>query len=204
MAKRALPEVNAGSMADIAFLLLIFFLVTTTIEKDKGILRRLPELTEVQTPIHERNIMEIIINAENEIWAEGEIIPMDELTDMAIAFIDNGGITTTSSEFYCAYCKGDHNKLSSDHPKKAVISISTNRAATYKTFIAVQDQLSTAYNILRNTMSQELYDFEFTTVKASFRDGTFTGNEEKTKAAIKHIQELYPLHISEAETKKTF
>ena len=202
MSKRLLPTINAGSMADIAFLLLIFFLVTTTIESDKGIYRKLPELNDVKAPFHERNVMEISINALGEVWVEDTILPLDELTDIAIAFIDNGGITDTAAEYFCAYCKGDRNKTSSDHPKKAVFAITTHREAIYKDFIAVQDRLSAAYNILRDRASQHLYNFEFTVTKAAINDGSFNGNIATTKEALRTIQDMYPLNIAEVENKQ--
>ena len=66
MSKRDLPEINAGSMADIAFLLLIFFLVTTTMDVDSGILRKIPEKQELpQADIYARNILEVRINKNN-------------------------------------------------------------------------------------------------------------------------------------------
>ena len=72
MARRATPEVNAGSMADIAFLLLIFFLVTTTIEKDKGIARQLPPNEEVLDPpiIKQKNLFVVNVNKNDQLLVE--------------------------------------------------------------------------------------------------------------------------------------
>jgi len=105
MAKRAAPEVNAGSMADIAFLLLIFFLVTTTIETDSGINRKLPPTDEVVDPpiIKERNIFTVVVNKDNRLLVEEEIMELSELRQAAIAFLDNGG---GSGEEACDYCQG--------------------------------------------------------------------------------------------------
>ena len=94
MAKRAAPEVNAGSMADIAFLLLIFFLVTTTIEKDKGLLRSLPPIddSEVEPPIiKQKNLFTVNINRQNQLLVEEELMELKDLRQAAIDFLDNGG-----------------------------------------------------------------------------------------------------------------
>ncbi|MCA0153097.1 ExbD/TolR family protein [Winogradskyella vincentii] len=120
--RRQSATVNAGSMADIAFLLLIFFLVTTTISADKGILRQLsaecPPGTNCKADIAERNLLRININAENEIMVKNEIVPIEKLKQFVIEFVDNNGSDS------CGYCNGNKNEQSSDHPKKAVISLS--------------------------------------------------------------------------------
>jgi len=86
------PQVNAGSMADIAFLLLIFFLVTTTIETDKGLDRMLPSKnTPPPPPISQRNILPILINGEDQLLVNGDVVNISELKDIAVGFIDNGG-----------------------------------------------------------------------------------------------------------------
>ena len=92
MSRKQLPEINTGSMADIAFLLLIFFLVTTTMQVDAGISRKIPKKQE-QPPIdiNERNILEININKNNELFVDGKTIQLKELKQLAINFIDNGG-----------------------------------------------------------------------------------------------------------------
>jgi len=202
MKKRTLPEVNAGSMADIAFLLLIFFLVTTTISQDKGIFRNLPQENKNASLINERNILEIFLNETNELLVEDDIISLSELKNIAMDFIDNGGITQPTDEQYCGYCLGARDPSSSDHPNKAVISLTTNREVVYKTYIAVQNELTAAYNNLRNRESLRLYGHDFTTTKASIREGLYKGNANVTKRELKKIQGMYPLYIVEVETRK--
>ena len=130
MRRRATPEVQAGSMADIAFLLLIFFLVTTTIEKDKGIARQLPPAVQEKTQVivKNKNLLEIIINAEDELLVENEPTAIKDLQKTVIDFLDNGGIAK-GVDGYCDYCRGSRDPLSSDNPQKAVISIAPTSLA---------------------------------------------------------------------------
>ena len=96
MAKRDVPEINAGSMADIAFLLLIFFLVTTTMDVDTGINRKLPEKQPEDMPeppkLKEKNVFIVTVNRNNDILVEGEtFMTVDQIREEAMNFIDNGG-----------------------------------------------------------------------------------------------------------------
>lgn len=201
MSKRKVPEVNAGSMADIAFLLLIFFLVTTTIDKDKGIARFLPDTNPDPQQIHMRNILPILINAEGDFFIDDRIVPIEEISEIAFDFIDNGG-ASTDNEFYCNYCQGSHDPKSSDSPKKAVIAIEAHRKSPYNSYILLQDELAKAYNTLRNRESQRLFGYDYTTVYKEYQEGRYKGNIKKVKAELDQIKELYPLLITDAEAKK--
>src|SRR5690606_4483218 len=132
MAKRAAPEVNAGSMADIAFLLLIFFLVTTTIPKDSGISRKLPPIdpNETEPPvIRQKNIFTVLINGRDQLMVEEELMGIKDLRAAAVEFLDNNGDGT------CTFCQGKRDPESSDNPTdKAVISLKTEREASYAIF----------------------------------------------------------------------
>jgi hypothetical protein len=203
MARRASPEVNAGSMADIAFLLLIFFLVTTTIEKDKGIARQLPPIeppTEEPPLIKQKNLFIVNVNKSDQLLVEEELMELKNLRQAAIDFLDNGGAPAGSPE-YCSYCKGDRDPSSSDNPEKAVISVQNDRLTSYKMYISVQNELVAAYNYLRNRESERLYGWKFTEVKKAIDEGTFNGDEEATKEKLENIQKLFPLKLSEAEPK---
>jgi hypothetical protein len=94
MARRELQEINAGSMADIAFLLLIFFLVTTTMDQDKGILRQLPPIMEVEVDVivKQRNVFEVLVNANDDLLVEGEEMNIGDLKESAMEFLTNSGI----------------------------------------------------------------------------------------------------------------
>lgn len=206
MARRATPEVNAGSMADIAFLLLIFFLVTTTIEKDKGIARQLPPKQDEDIPpppLKEKNIFIVNVNQNDQLLVEEELMELKDLKDAAIAFLDNGGAPAGSPE-YCNYCKGSRDPSSSDNPIKAVISVQNDRLTSYEMYIAVQNELVGAYNELRNREAQRLFgqNFVYTEVKNQINEGKYQGNVEAAEEKLKQVQELFPLKLSEAEPKK--
>ena len=123
MAKRAAPEVNAGSMADIAFLLLIFFLVTTTIETDTGINRKLPPIedNEEDVIIKQKNIFTVLLNGKDQLLVEDELMELKDIRKAAVEFLDNGGDGT------CSYCRGKKDPGSSDNPDKAIISLKNER-----------------------------------------------------------------------------
>ena len=205
MARRATPEVNAGSMADIAFLLLIFFLVTTTIEKDKGIARQLPPKQDENTPppplMKQRNIFIVNVNKNNQLLVEEELMDIKDLRQAAIDFLDNGGAAANSPE-YCSYCKGKRDPSSSDNPDKAVISVQNDRLTSYETYIAVQNELVSAYNFLRNRESERKFGWKFTDVKNAINEGNYVGNKDLAQERLKEIQLLFPLKLSEAEPKQ--
>lgn len=197
------PEVNAGSMADIAFLLLIFFLVTTTIETDAGLDRMLPPIEEdiVDPPIiKEKNIFTVNINKDGRLLIEEELADVKELRELAIAFLDNGGAPSGSEE-YCSYCKGKRDEDSSDNPTKAIISLKNDRETKYNVYITVQNEIVAAYNELRNREAQRLFKRNFTDMEEEYSNQeTPEERKEALKERIRRIQELFPQKFSEAET----
>ena len=203
MAKRSAPEVNAGSMADIAFLLLIFFLVTTTIETDRGISRKLPPIQDenVEPPvIKQKNIFTVIVNRNNELLVEDQTMELSELRKAAIAFLDNGGGV---GEDGCSYCQGAKDPSASDNPKKAIISLVNDRKTEYRTYISVQNELVAAYNELRDRESQRLFGMDYLDMEAKFNDPNFRGNKEKLEKQLNQVKEMYPQLLSEAEPKSS-
>ncbi len=202
MARRAAPEVNAGSMADIAFLLLIFFLVTTTIETDSGISRKLPPPQEdnVEPPVlKQKNIFVVELNKNNDLLVEEVPMELKDLREAAVKFLDNGG---GQGEEACNYCQGAKDPSSSDNPTKAVISLRNNRETNYATYIAVQNELVAAYTALRNREAQRLFGKTFVQMEKDLKDVNYTGNKDRLKEDIKKIQFLFPEKLSEAEPKK--
>lgn len=182
--RRELQEINAGSMADIAFLLLIFFLVTTTMDVDSGISRKLPPMPEenIEIPeIHKRNIFVVLINKNDKILAgigsPNNMVEVDiegtissSLKEDIKRFVNNNGRLESSSE----------------SPEKAVVSLQNQEGTSYSMYIQVQNELTKAYNELRNEKSNIDYGMDFDKL------------EDKDKKIIK---EYYPMKVSEAETK---
>ena len=201
MAKREAPEVNAGSMADIAFLLLIFFLVTTTIGVDQGINRLLPRWDEnpVEPKINERNIMRVLVNRDNQLLVNEKPMDIKDLRQAAIDFLDNNGAQT------CAYCQGRKDSNSSDSPDEAVISLMNDGQTTYQTYIAVQNELVAAYYFLRDRESMRRFNRKYTEIEYVANDPASKAEEglvEELQPKVKLIQDLYPMRLSEAEPKK--
>lgn len=173
--RRGLQEINAGSMADIAFLLLIFFLVTTTMDVDSGIARKLPpmpedEIKEDDSQINAKNIYVVLINTHNQLLVEGELMDIADLRDGAKRFINNNGLNPNLSE----------------NPEKAIISLQNDRGTEYKTYIQVQNELAAAYNELRNDAALDKFGKRYT---------------DLNKTEKKEIRKMYPQKISEAEPK---
>ncbi len=101
MARRELQEINAGSMADIAFLLLIFFLVTTTMDQDKGILRQLPPIIDQpedqEVIVKKKNVYEVLVNSNDQLLVEDKLMAIGDLKDGAISFLTNSGVFTAEA-----------------------------------------------------------------------------------------------------------
>lgn len=201
MAKRSAPEVNAGSMADIAFLLLIFFLVTTTIPKDSGITRKLPPIEENEEDviIKEKNIFTVLINGKDQLLVEDDLMEIKNLRAAAVKFLDNGGDGT------CSFCKGAKDPKSSDNPDKAIISLKNDRLTSYKAYITVQNELVAAYNELRNRRALEVGpkrgfpDMDFIAMEKAYADPKFIGDKDKLKEVIEQIKVEIPQKLSEVE-----
>jgi biopolymer transport protein ExbD len=191
------PEVNAGSMADIAFLLLIFFLVTTTIETDAGLDRMLPpmEPPDENVVIKQKNIFTVNINKSGQLLVEEELTNLKDLRKKAVAFLDNGGDGT------CNYCRGRKDEASSDNPTKAIISLKNDRETKYGTYITVQNELVGAYNELRNREAQRLFGRDFTDMEAEYLNPeTPASIRDDLKDKVQRVQDLFPQKLSEAET----
>lgn len=164
-------EINAGSMADIAFLLLIFFLVTTTISEDKGILVKLPIWSPIPPPpmtIHERNVFNVLVNANNELLVRGLPMQVADLTDNAKLFINNTA----------------GNPKMAESPTKAIISLQNDRGTSYDTYIQVYNELKRAYNELWEEAAMRRHGNTILAITAS---------------QLKAIKDDIPLVISEAE-----
>jgi hypothetical protein len=202
---RHIPEINAGSMADIAFLLLIFFLVTASIQHDVGFNRILPPEKEREiVDIKERNLFEISINADNELLVEGEIIELKYLRKMATSFLDNGGIQKGEVGF-CGYCLGEHSAALSDNPEKAIISLKTSRNSDYSFYITVQNEIIGAYNFLRNREGRKLYGRSYVSLISEYnKSETEPSKNIDLKEKIEVLRGKFPQKFIEPENINSY
>ena len=189
MARRQPPEINAGSMADIAFLLLIFFLVTTTMDVDSGLQRMLPPPPEdvlEEVDIKKRNIFIVLVNANDQLFVKGEPGDIRSLRREAKEFIANpaGKENLPEKEYKEVPFFGNY------PISKQVISLQNDRGTSYETYIKVQNELAAAYNELRNELAMSQFG-------KSYDDLVALKDEERVKA----IRVIYPQRISEAEPK---
>ncbi|MBE0676037.1 MAG: biopolymer transporter ExbD [Bacteroidales bacterium] len=189
MAKRELQPINAGSMADIAFLLLIFFLVTTTMDSDMGLLRLLPPMPDPNQPIPEasqindRNILEVKVNLDDLLLVEGELAKIEELRELTKYFILNPSNDVAMSEKELKEIPFFGQVMAS----KAVISLQNDRGTTYAVYIAVQNELLAARDELKNELSLNEWGIPY---------------EDLDEARMKAVDDYYFVPISEAEPKK--
>jgi len=168
---RMKAEVNAGSMADIAFLLLIFFLVTTTIDVDKGVLVKLPPWSNEPPPemkLNSRNVYSVLVNANNDLLVRGEPKKLANLREDTKIFIMNPKKLENMAEI----------------PTKAIISLKNDRGTNYETYVEVYNELKAAYNELREEEAQRRFSKSY---------------EFLTKDRQREIRADIPLVISEAE-----
>ncbi len=173
MARRKLQEINAGSMADIAFLLLIFFLVTTTMESMYGVSRKLPpppDPTQKPPIVKERNILEILINRNDQLMIEEHPATFKEIKGEVIKHVTNFG-------------KDPRYAVS---PEKAVVNITHDRGTSYKTYISVYNEILSAYNEIRNQEAMQKYGKPF---------------DQLTPAQQDEIKKKYPQIVAEATPK---
>ena len=182
MAKKT-PEINASSMADVAFLLLIFFLVATTMDIDSGLNRVLPPWSEKQTEapdIKERNLMLVHVNKYDQIAVQGEMVTVSQLKDRAKEWVLNRENDKNLPEKK----KETIDLIGSYEVSQGVISLQNDRGTSYEMYIKVQNELTRAFNEIRDELS-----------KAHF--GRVFADLEKTQQDA--IAKAVPMKISEAE-----
>lgn len=183
---RAIPEINAGSMADIAFLLLIFFLVATTMDVDTGITRILPppdESTETPPDVRERNVFVVLVNSRDELLVEGEPMSVDDLRDKCKEFYlnPNNDVDLPVKKFIPVEFFGQY-----ETTPNAVVSLQNDRGTSYGTYIKVQNELVAAVRELQDDLAKSKFGMPFDKL-----------SEDKQDA----IKLIHPMSISEAEPK---
>lgn len=165
-------EINAGSMADIAFLLLIFFLVTTTIVEDKGITVKLPPWSEEEpdiTQLKSRNVFSVLVNSQDQLLVRGEPVDVEQLREKAKIFIVNPYNDETMAE----------------RPTRAIISLKNDRGTSYGVYLRVYNELKAAYNELWDDLSRQRYGVPY--------------SDNLPFAYKKAIRDDIPFVLSEAE-----
>lgn len=196
--KRAPQEINAGSMADIAFLLLIFFLVTTTMDVDTGLLRVLPPPVEDvpdQPPVKKRNVFEILVNLHDQLLVEGELLEVSELKERTKEFVRGYDGDAAHPNFPEFKVSEDEEVIEHFGPNyrvsKQVISLKNDRGTSYEMYIAVQNELAAAYSELRNELAQTKFGESYDDLL----------KDESNESKVKAIKKIYPQRISEAEPR---
>lgn len=196
MSKRAAPEINTGSMADIAFLLLVFFLVTTTMEQDTGIQRRLPEKQpeNIKPPeVKRRNVFVLLLNRADELLVNGEPGDINLLRERVKEFILNPRNDDDLSEKQPTAIEG----LGSYDVSKGVVALQTDRLTSFNKYMEVQDVLTRAFNELRNDLASARFGKTFDELQILAKANP---DYDKKSEAIK---KAIPISISEASPKKT-
>ena len=188
MAKKV-PQINASSMADISFLLLIFFLVTTSMDVNQGLTRRLPapippDQKIEDTDINKRNLMVVKINSANQLMVQGQMLDIKQLRAKAKEFIKNENDDATLPKLV----EEDFGepigvvKYTKDH----VISVQNDVDTQYQAYLDVQNELVAAYNELRDECARQYFHKAYA---------------ELDEDQQKQVQKVYPQKISEAEPK---
>lgn len=187
MGKRKTPGLNTSSMADISFLLLTFFLLTSSINTDQGIARRLPPPLppnqDKPPEVRERNIFIVKINSKDRLLFNGEIGNVRDLKDRAKEFLGNPQNKETLPEKEDIYIEEFH----STYPvSKGIISLQNDRGTSYDMYLQVQNELTAAINEMRNDLAKDKFGKGYADIKNEQRDA---------------IDKAIPIAISEAEPK---
>jgi len=193
--RRELQPINAGSMADIAFLLLIFFLVSTTMDVDTGLPRLLPPMPEKdqaedKSEIKERNVFVVLVNKDDQLFVETEVVDIGSLKKLTKEFIMNPDDNSNLSEKRLEYVDYFGDVMVS----KGVISLKNDRSTSYGKYIEVQNELAAAINELRNDLCLQKFGRRY--------DDLDPLNETENRI-IEAVKKVIPMAISEAEPKKT-
>jgi len=160
-------------MADIAFLLLVFFLVTTTMDTDKGLRVKLPPWPDPNNPPpistqNNRNVLEVLVNANDMLLVEGQLLDIEELTEMTKTHLTNEG----------------RDPRFADNSKDAIVSLKNARGTSYERYLEVYNELKRAYNEVRNEYAVNKFNRDYEQLPEDDRD---------------EVQDKYPMKISEAE-----
>ena len=189
MAKKV-PQINASSMADISFLLLIFFLVTTSMDVNQGLARRLPapvppdqKIEDLEKKIHDRDLLRVKINSINQLFVQGQEMDVKQLRAKAKEFIENPNNDPNLPERFTEDFQGLGMVT---YTKNHVISVQNDVDTKYQAYLDVQNELVAAYNELRDEFAHRQFGKSY---------------NELDEDDQKLVQKVYPQKISEAEPK---
>ncbi len=187
MAKSKVQEINSGSMADIAFLLLIFWLTTTSMDADKGLQRRLPPMPDENqkqedVKVNRRNILQVKINSADKILAGSQSLDVSQLKDKVIEFVTNPANSESLSEKEMEDIAG----YGLYPVSKGVVSLQNDRGTSYNSYLQVQNEIVKAFNEIRDNFAMAQYGKNYILL-----------SEDQQEIVRKAI----PQKISEAEPK---
>jgi Biopolymer transport protein len=184
---RKVPEINSSSTADIAFIILIFFLVTTSMDTDRGLARRLPEPPQqdqkTDIKIKERNILVVYLNKDDQLMVGNDYAQISDLRKRVKDFISNPYNDEKLPEKNSKVIEFFGPMMVTD---QHVVSLQNDRGSSYDSYISIQNELVAAYNELRNEVSQQKWGKDYMAL-----------SEDQQKA----VRDIYPQRISEAEPK---
>lgn len=182
MARKSLQEINAGTVADIAFLLLIFFLVTTTMSTEMGIVRKLPPMVDAPIiDIHQRDILNVRINRDDKIMVDGKYVKLSDIKSIAKEFIENPeNCATLPKKKEVEFDEIGKLLVTPGH----VISLMNDRGTSYWSYVAVQNELAAAYTELRNELALKTWQVDY---------------EDLSTKQQEAIDKVYGMKISEAD-----
>ena len=202
---RSTPEVNGGSLADIAFLLLIFFLVTTTMDTDTGITRLLPpepdpEQEDVEVKVNKRNVLVVLLNRSDMLMVGGEVMDRLALKAKTVEFFTNPlnrEDLPVMEETEVQFPPGSSSLLPPNGKwrgkvSKGVISLQNDRSTTYGKYLQVQNELVAAVNELRNNFCNQYFDKDYEELNT---------NNPIDEEIYDGIRKIYKMNISESDPK---
>ena len=190
--KKNIPEINASSQADIAFTVLIFFLVVSTMDVDTGIVRMLPPMADPNVKqedikVKERNLLLVFVSGSGNIMAGGKVISLHALKDKAKEFILNPLDDKDLPEKKVTEIEMPDGSKWSYPVSEGVISLQNTRDTSYQVYIQVQNELTRAFNEVRDEVAMSKFGKKFA---------------DLDEAERKVITKAIPMKISEAEPRK--
>ncbi|MBQ9434854.1 MAG: biopolymer transporter ExbD [Bacteroidales bacterium] len=183
MARKA-PGINTGSMADISFLLLTFFLLTSSINTEQGIPRRLPppkdeNAKDIKADINKRNVLNVLVNFNDALWVNGEELNISQLKEKAKEFLENPANQANLPEKEIK----EIDNIGEFAVSKGVISLTNDQSTSYEMYVQVQNELEKAVNELRDKVAVSYFGKKYDALDTALR---------------KSVQKAIPMNISEA------